>query len=226
MPTPNADLNAAGNAGNVDQNTANVTPDNQNQSGTQNIDSTQNQQNAPMPIEELLKKMEETNNARMELMEKKYQEQLAIMNRQLEEEKLKQMSEKEREEHNRRLEAQKQLEKEQALVEQIKALEFEKTRAMNAEYIGKIVAEKPYLKTIIEKMKITNAEEYDKYVKPNEDIYKQHAEMAKYMSTNTSRDVFSIYGENSNNNLFSSEGTDKENIIKTRASSILDELLN
>ena len=228
MPTPINDLNTAENNGNVAQNTTNVTPDNSNQSnGQQNIDSQLNQtQTAAMPLDELLKKIEDTNKAQMEMMERKYQEQLKAIQEQLDAEKLKQMSEKEREEHARRLEAQKQIEKEQALLEQIKTLEFEKTKAKNAEFIGKIVAEKPYLKPIIEKMKITNPEEYEKYIKPTEDVYKQHSEMAKYINTQTSRDVFSIYGESTNSNLLSGDTTDKENLIKTRASSILDELLN
>ena len=63
------------------------------------------------------------------------------------------------------------MEKEQALLEQIKTLEFEKTKAKNAEFIGKVVAEKPYLKQIIKNAELDemlrsieyhkNGEEYD-----------------------------------------------------------------
>lgn len=227
MSNPNEDLNTAGGTGNVDNATANATPDNQNQSGQQNIDNhSGNQNNAPMPIDELLKKIEATNKAQMELMEKKYQDQLTAIQKQLEEEKLKQMSDKEREEHNRRLEAQRQIEKEQALLNQIQELELDKTRAKNAEFMSKVIAEKPYLKPIIDKMKISNPEEYEKYIKPTEDIYKQYSEMSRYINTQTSRDVFSIYGDATNTDLLSGDTKDKENLIRTRASSILDELLN
>jgi hypothetical protein len=181
----------------------------------------------PTPsIQDIITKMEATTKAQMELMEQKYKDQMKAIQDQLDAEKLKQMTEFERTEHLKRLEIQKQAEKEQMLVQQIQELQAEKIKAINSEFIQKTISEKPYLKPIIEKMKITDPDTYERYVKPMEETYKQNAEMQNYMKTNTNRNVFSPYESTTNGNMFTeSVAKDKEVILRQKAQALLDSII-
>ena len=196
------------------------------------IDGTAIPQNLPPVVEtqkipsidELITKMELATKAQLEIMERKYQDQIGNLQKSIDEEKMKHMSEKEKEEHAKRLDAQRQIEKEQALIKQIQELEAEKTLARNSAFVQKTISEKPYLKEVVEKMKIQTPEEYDRYIKPMEETYKKHNEMQNYLKTNTNRDVFSGY--DNGNSLFSntSPTKDKEEVLKSKAKALLDSI--
>lgn len=181
----------------------------------------------PIPsIQELVAKMEATTKTQLDLMEQKYKDQMKAIQDQLDAEKLKQMTDFEKTEHLKRIEIQKQAEKEQALVQQIQELQADKIKAINSEFIQKTISEKPYLKPIIEKMKITNPDDYERYVKPMEDTYKQYAEMQNYMKTNTNRNVFSPYETTIGTGMFADSITkDKETILKQKAQALLDSII-
>lgn len=217
---------------NPDEQTSSQNTPPENQSNQPNLGSQNNQQNtanntnqetAPS-LEELMKRMEDSTKAQIELLEKKYNDRISEINKQLEEEKLKTMTEKEREEHNKKLELQKQVAKEEALLKEINDLRNEKIKADNLKFVSDVVSTKPYLKEIVEKMGIKDELSYNNYIKPLEAQYKTWYDMQNYYKSSTNRDVFSPYAEtgmftSQNNNL------DFEAKLKANASKLLDDIL-
>lgn len=127
----------------------------------------------PPSYEELLLKMEQTSKIQLEQVKKEYEEKLNVLAAQIEEEKLKQMNDAQKEEYRKRLEYEKSVSEKESLVNKIQQLEKEKEEIKNKEYIAKLKAEKPFLSEQLDKMSIKNQQEYELYLKPIENNFKE-----------------------------------------------------